>query len=297
MNDPQEIANRLRLALELQMLIREGGALPFGDTVAALRPASVPRARRTAEGRVQPAARVQGSPSAPPAGRPASSRTVPAPATASLAPGHVQGATEHPWQRHPTASASLGGLHDDYSACRRCALGDTRTNFVFGTGNPDADVMFVGEAPGRDEDMQGEPFVGRAGQLLNKILEAIGFTRDEVYIANILKCRPPGNRDPQPTEIVACEPILQRQIELIRPLILCSLGSFAAKTLLQTSTGITRLRGRIHEYRGIPLVPTFHPAALLRNTQWKRPTWEDVQLLRREYDRLRGEVSQEGSAS
>jgi len=215
----------------------------------------------------------------------------------TVAPGHVQGATEHPWQRHPSASPSLGELHDDYSACRRCALGDTRTNFVFGTGNPEADVMFVGEAPGRDEDVQGEPFVGRAGQLLNKILEAIGFTRDEVYIANILKCRPPGNRDPQPTEIVACEPILQRQIELIRPLILCSLGSFAAKMLLQTSTGITRLRGRIHEYRGIPLVPTFHPAALLRNAQWKRPTWEDVQLLRREYDRLRGEAPLKGSAS
>jgi DNA polymerase len=266
MNDPQDIASRLRQAIELQILIREGTGLPFAETVAALRrEAQVPaRAGRPAE-RVPPAARV-----------------------AAAAPS---------WQRHPSASRSLGELHDDYAACQRCALGATRTHFVFGTGNPDADVMFVGEAPGRDEDLQGEPFVGRAGQLLNKILEAIGFRREEVYIANILKCRPPGNRDPQPTEIVSCEPILQRQIELIRPLILCSLGSFAARTLLATSAGITKLRGKVHEYRGIPLVPTFHPAALLRNPQWKRPTWEDVQLLRREYDRLRGITPQKGKSA
>jgi DNA polymerase len=302
MNDPQEIASRLRQALELQMLIREG-TVPFGEAAAALRRSATTGSRN----RVQPAARVTSPETAAraaaapraedPVAAPLPSRAAPTPAEVSLAPGHVQGATEHVWQRHPSASTSLGGLHDDYAACQRCALGDSRTNFVFGTGNPEADVMFVGEAPGRDEDQQGEPFVGRAGQLLNKILEAIGFRREDVYIANILKCRPPGNRDPQPTEIVSCEPILQRQIELIRPLILCSLGSFAAKTLLQTSTGITRLRGRIHEYRGIPLVPTFHPAALLRNAQWKRPTWEDVQLLRREYDRLREEAPQKGSAS
>jgi len=268
MNDPQEIATRLHRALELQMLIREGTGLPLGEAAAALRrsaPAPVPP-RRSVPAAVRPAARV------------------------------AMASTEPAWQRDPSASATLGALHDDYATCRRCPLGDTRTNFVFGTGNPEADVMFVGEAPGRDEDLQGEPFVGRAGQLLNKILEAIGFRREEVYIANILKCRPPGNRNPQPTEIASCEPILQRQIELIRPVILCSLGSFAARTLLQTTEGITRLRGRIHEYRGIPLVPTFHPAALLRNPQWKRPTWEDVQLLRREYDRLRGVEPQEGSA-
>ena len=154
--------------------------------------------------------------------------------------------------------------------------------------------MFVGEAPGRDEDLQGEPFVGAAGQLLNKILAAIGFRREDVYIANILKCRPPGNRNPEPFEIASCEPILRRQIELIQPLILCTLGSFAAKTLLGTKEGISKLRGRVHDYRGTPVVPTFHPAALLRNPAWKKPTWEDVQLLRAEHDRLaaaRGETS------
>jgi len=153
-------------------------------------------------------------------------------------------------------------------------------------GNPKATVMFVGEAPGRDEDLQGEPFVGRAGQLLDKILEAIGWTRNDVYIANILKCRPPGNRNPEPPEVAACEPILQRQIQLIDPLILCTLGAVASKTLLGTTQGITKLRGTLHEYRGIPVVTTYHPAALLRNPNWKRPTWEDVQMLRREHDRL-----------
>jgi DNA polymerase len=146
--------------------------------------------------------------------------------------------------------------------------------------------MLVGEAPGRDEDLQGEPFVGAAGQLLNKILAAVGFKREEVFIANILKCRPPGNRNPEPVEIAACSPILARQIELVKPIILCTLGSFAAKTVLDEREGISRLRGRIHYYRGIPVVPTYHPAALLRNPAWKKPTWEDVQLLRREYDRL-----------
>jgi DNA polymerase len=195
-------------------------------------------------------------------------------------------AVEHSWQRDPRESQSLGELHDVYSECRRCPLGDLRTNFVFGVGNPNATVMFVGEAPGRDEDLQGEPFVGRAGKLLNKILESIGFQREDVYIANILKCRPPGNRDPQPSEIASCEPILGRQITLIRPLILCTLGAFAARTLLDTKQGISRLRGRVHSYRGVPLIPTYHPAALLRNPAWKQPTWEDVQLLRREHDRL-----------
>ncbi|MBZ0270276.1 uracil-DNA glycosylase, partial [bacterium] len=191
-----------------------------------------------------------------------------------------------PWQRDPAQFQSLGELHDAFGECHRCELGGTRKNFVFGVGSKDARVMFIGEAPGRDEDLQGEPFVGAAGQLLNRILEAIGFTREDVYIANILKCRPPGNRDPQPTEIASCEPILRRQIEIIRPLVLCTLGAFAARTLLNVNTGISRLRGRVHDYRGVPLVPTYHPAALLRNPSWKRPTWEDVQLLRREHDRL-----------
>jgi DNA polymerase len=196
----------------------------------------------------------------------------------------------HPWQGNPARCASLGDLLDTYADCRRCPLGGSRTNLVFGTGSPRATVVFVGEAPGREEDLQGEPFVGRAGQLLNKILAAIGWRRQEVYIANILKCRPPGNRDPQPEEITACAPILARQIELIDPVILCSLGAYAARVLLGVRHGISHLRGQVHYYRGkVPLVPTFHPAALLRNPHWKKPTWEDVQLLRREHDRLLAE--------
>jgi DNA polymerase len=195
-----------------------------------------------------------------------------------------------PWQGNPARCASLGDLQDTYADCHRCPLGGSRTNLVFGNGNPKATVVFVGEAPGREEDLQGEAFVGRAGQLLNKILAAIGWHREEVYIANILKCRPPGNRDPQPEEITACAPILARQIELIDPVILCSLGAYAARVLLGVRHGISRLRGQVHYYRGkVPLVPTFHPAALLRNPHWKKPTWEDVQLLRREHDRLLAE--------
>jgi DNA polymerase len=211
--------------------------------------------------------------------------TAPPPAATVSAPPAAADVSAS-WRGDPARCGSLGELHDAYAECQRCALGSTRTKFVFGVGNPNAKVMFVGEAPGRDEDRQGEPFVGAAGQLLNKILAAIEFKREDVYIANILKCRPPGNRNPEPLEIASCEPILRRQIELIRPVILCSLGSFAAKTMLGTTEGISKLRGRLHEYRGIPLVPTFHPAALLRNPAWKKPTWEDVQMLRREYDRL-----------
>jgi DNA polymerase len=146
--------------------------------------------------------------------------------------------------------------------------------------------MFIGEAPGRDEDQQGKPFVGRAGQLLTKIIEAIQFQREDVFIANILKCRPPDNRDPQPEEAEACLPYLGIQIQLIQPKIICALGRVAAQTLLQTTTPLGKLRGRFHDFHGTKLIVTYHPAALLRNPNFKRPTWEDVQLLRKEYDRL-----------
>lgn len=266
---PEEIADvtrRLRTALEIQALLRDEPLAAPGAALGSLRAAGKGGAARR-----KPAA----------AARVASA----APARAADAPPPAAGVTA-PWQGDPSRCTTLVELHDAYSACRRCELGGTRTRFVFGVGNPDAGVMFVGEAPGRDEDLQGEPFVGAAGQLLNKILAAVDFRREDVYIANILKCRPPGNRNPEPFEIASCEPILRRQIDLIRPRILCTLGSFAAKTLLGTTEGISKLRGRLHEYRGIPLVPTFHPAALLRNPAWKKPTWEDVQLLRREFDRL-----------
>jgi DNA polymerase len=166
----------------------------------------------------------------------------------------------------------------DCSRCKLHTLG--RRQIVFGVGNPDADLMFVGEAPGADEDIQGEPFVGRAGQLLTKIIAAIGLGREDVYIANVIKCRPPQNRNPEPDEVETCEPFLFQQIDAIRPKVVVALGSFAARALLRTQDPISRLRGRVHEYRGSKLVPTFHPAYLLRNPSSKREVWEDMKLVR-----------------
>ena len=166
-------------------------------------------------------------------------------------------------------------------ACQRCKLHTLgRKQVVFGVGNPDADLMFVGEAPGADEDAQGEPFVGRAGQLLTKIIEAIGLARGDVYIANIIKCRPPGNRNPEPDEVEQCEPFLFRQVEAIKPKVIVALGKFAAQSLLRTAEPITRLRGRAFNYRGATLIPTFHPAYLLRNPSAKREVWEDMKKVR-----------------
>jgi uracil-DNA glycosylase len=167
----------------------------------------------------------------------------------------------------------------DMADCRLCPLSKTRHNLVFGDGNPHAQVVFVGEAPGADEDEQGLPFVGRAGQLLTKIIEAMGLNRKDVYICNILKCRPPQNRNPLPEEILACEPFLKKQLKIISPRIICALGTFAAKTLLKTDVPISVLRGRFHSYEGIQLMPTYHPAYLLRNPAAKKLVWEDVQLI------------------
>ena len=165
--------------------------------------------------------------------------------------------------------------------CRRCKLHTLgRRQIVFGVGNPDADLMFVGEAPGADEDEQGVPFVGRAGQLLTKIIEAIELTRDEVYIANVIKCRPPQNRNPEQDEVDTCEPFLFRQIDVIKPKVIVALGAFAARALLRTPEPISRLRGRVYDYRGAKLVPTFHPAYLLRNPSSKRDVWEDMKLVK-----------------
>jgi uracil-DNA glycosylase family 4 len=166
--------------------------------------------------------------------------------------------------------------------CERCKLGRLgRRQVVFGVGNPSADLMFVGEAPGADEDMQGEPFVGRAGQLLTKIIEAIDLRREDVYIANVIKCRPPGNRAPEPDEVATCEPFLFQQIDTIRPRIIVALGTHAAHALLKTDAPISRLRGRVHDFRGgIKLIPTFHPAFLLRSPDRKRDVWEDMKKVR-----------------
>jgi uracil-DNA glycosylase family 4 len=181
--------------------------------------------------------------------------------------------------------ATLAEIAATVAGCRRCPLYATATNPVPGDGNPDADFMIVGEAPGANEDQQGIPFVGQAGQLLNKIIGAIDLKREDVFIANVLKHRPPGNRNPLPEEVTACSPYLVRQIELIRPKVILALGTFAAQTLLETKLTIGKLRGQVHRYYGVPLVVTYHPAALLRNPAWKRPTWEDVQLARRILDR------------
>ncbi|HEX5436899.1 MAG TPA: uracil-DNA glycosylase [Gemmatimonadaceae bacterium] len=179
---------------------------------------------------------------------------------------------------------SLDEIATMVAKCTRCPLYKTATNPVPGEGSPHARLMCIGEAPGATEDQTGRPFVGAAGQLLTKILAAIQLTRDDVFITNVLKHRPPGNRNPMPDEVTACRPYLVRQIELIRPAVLVAFGTFAAQSLLDTKLSLGKLRGTVHRYRGIPLVVTYHPAALLRNPAWKRPTWEDVQLARRLLD-------------
>jgi uracil-DNA glycosylase family 4 len=202
-------------------------------------------------------------------------------------PATVAAAQDDPEARQSKA-AQLAELDTkQVSVCTKCPLHTSRTNTVFGVGNPDSDVVFVGEAPGRDEDLKGEPFVGRAGQLLNKILEAVGFQREDVYIANILKCRPPENRNPSPTEIQACQGFLERQIDELEPGLLVALGLFAAQWLTGKKLSLTKLRETgPYAYRGIPVHATYHPAALLRNPGWKRPAWEDFKIIREEYEKL-----------
>jgi DNA polymerase len=217
-----------------------------------------------------------------PADRGAEAPEAPAPASAEDASDATA---------RPAAAGSAGfdeaaweAVRAEALACTRCDLCSTRTNVVWGSGTPRTKVMVVGEAPGYHEDQQGEAFVGRAGQLLTKILQAIGFERDEVFITNVLKCRPPQNADPLPHQVSECEPFLVRQIALIDPAVILTLGRHAARTLLRDEGSMASLRGRIHRYEGVPLVATYHPAALLRNPSLKRPTWEDVQLLKRIYD-------------
>jgi uracil-DNA glycosylase family 4 len=180
-----------------------------------------------------------------------------------------------------TMPDDLAAIRADIGDCTRCKLcGLGRKQIVFGVGNPNADLMFVGEAPGRDEDLQGEPFVGRSGQKLTQIIEAIGLKREDVYIANVIKCRPPENRNPEPDEVAACEQFLFRQIDHIKPKVIVALGTFAARSLLKTDDPISRLRGRVYEYRGASLIPTFHPAYLLRNPSCRREVWDDMKKAR-----------------
>jgi uracil-DNA glycosylase family 4 len=179
--------------------------------------------------------------------------------------------------RMPSASLRLQQLAASVRNCRRCRLHQGRTQVVFGSGNPHADLVFVGEAPGQEEDLQGEPFVGPAGQLLTRIIEAMGLSREHVYILNVIKCRPPGNRNPLPDEVASCRPILEAQLASLQPRVICALGTFAAQTLLQTQESISRLRGRFHKLGDIPVMPTYHPAYLLRTPQGKRAVWDDMQ--------------------
>jgi uracil-DNA glycosylase family 4 len=193
-------------------------------------------------------------------------------------PGGVEG-------ERPT----LDQLRRELGDCRRCKLCEGRKNIVFGSGNPRAELVFVGEGPGADEDVQGVPFVGAAGQLLTKMIEAMGFRRDDVYICNVVKCRPPGNRNPEPDEVTACEPFLRAQLQAVQPRAIVALGKFAAQTLLRDTTPITRMRGNWREYQGIKLMPTFHPAYLLRQPAEKKKAWEDLQQVMKFFGKQPGQ--------
>ncbi len=187
-------------------------------------------------------------------------------------------------------ATTLVELAEKVDGCLKCPLGKTRINLVFGDGNPNAKIMLIGEAPGAEEDKQGIPFVGRAGRLLNDILKSINLKREEIYIANIVKCRPPQNRNPLPSEMEACLPYLYKQIELIKPKLILLLGRVAAVALLKKNLSLAKFRGNVYEISGIKTMVTYHPAALLRNPQWKRPTWEDLKQFRKLYDEIVGEV-------
>lgn len=192
----------------------------------------------------------------------------------------IESTAKAPAQQDLVQLSTIAELREVALGCPRCRLAETRRHVVFGEGNESTELMVVGEAPGADEDRQGRPFVGRAGQFLDRLLLSVGFPRESVYICNVLKCRPPGNRDPEPDEVEACSPYLYRQVELVAPKVILAVGTFSAQTLLGSRDPISRLRGRVHRFRGIDLVPTYHPAALLRNPGWIRPVWEDLQLLR-----------------
>ena len=246
---------------------QRGGGIP--------RPAVMLRAQQTQEPQAQPAPRS-------PVARMAPQRELSPPSEPRLAPAVRSTLPElRSEPPRPEGAASerptLDELRRELGDCQRCKLCTGRKNIVFGVGNPRAELVFVGEGPGAEEDLQGVPFVGAAGQLLTKMIEAMGFHRDEVYICNVVKCRPPGNRNPEPDEVKACEPFLRAQLRAVEPKAIVALGKFAAQTLLRDSTPITRLRGQWREYEGIRLMPTFHPAYLLRQPAEKRKAWEDLQ--------------------
>lgn len=215
--------------------------------------------------------------------RDAGVRDIPPPSAPPDAPApSAPGAGRYSLADKGCGSPSLLAVREELGECTRCKLGRGRTRLVFGVGDPGAELMFVGEGPGADEDRQGEPFVGRAGQLLTKMIEAMGYRRGQVYIANVVKCRPPENRNPEPDEMEACEPFLRAQIAAIRPKVIVALGKIAVQALLRQTSPISRLRGRWFDYEGVRLMPTFHPAYLLRSPDEKKKAWEDLQLVMKE---------------
>lgn len=260
------------LALELSAVLKDlSRHLEWQAGAGATSILAMPRAARRA------------SPARPPAGAvPASDRALP---SAQAALPLNDAAVEQPQAAPLRESRSLEEIREELGDCRRCKLCSGRTHLVFGVGNPRAKLVFVGEGPGAEEDAQGIPFVGKAGQLLTKMIEAMGLSRDEVYICNVIKCRPPNNRNPEPDEIASCEPFLRAQLGSIAPQVIVALGKFAAQTLLREQTPITRLRGNWREYCGIPLMPTFHPAYLLRNPAEKRSAWSDLQQVMKRFGR------------
>ncbi|MEM6327857.1 MAG: uracil-DNA glycosylase family protein [Bacteroidota bacterium] len=304
--DPAEAIRQARAFLAMQAEI--AGTIRYLGPDTASAPSDSPRLGASADAADTPVQTPHGgslspSPSVAPALTEADAPAAPTPSDDTVPdlfgalPDPSQDLTLSPYQRieslipeeHPLrAMTSLEEIHAWLSETVLVPIDENRINPVLGTGPADADLMIIGEAPGADEDKTGEPFVGRAGQLLNKILDAILFDRDEVYIANILKSRPPNNRDPLAAEVEAHIPILYKQIALIQPKVILAVGKSAGNGLLGRTSSLASLRGTFHDYYGIPLMVTYHPAALLRNPQWKRPTWEDVKLLRTRYDEIGG---------
>jgi uracil-DNA glycosylase family 4 len=276
LGEEELVLDRLSAA-ELHALLADAPRPAARPTDRPAERAPAPAAERAAT----PLSRVEAAPPPPFPGEPETHRRAGAP---------VPGTTPHPPSpRAPAAYVNsdqiaslpvLSEVREIALGCPRCALAQTRTHVVFGEGREDADVMVVGEAPGQEEDRSGRPFVGRAGKLLELLLLSSGFARDDVYICNVLKCRPPQNRNPHPDEVDACSPYLLRQVELVQPRVILAFGAFAAQTLLGTDVTIGKLRGRAHQYRGVPLVPTYHPAACLRHPAWVRSVWEDLQRAR-----------------
>lgn len=275
MDDPRRAA-REWLARELVLGTDWIPRRPVGTLSAMVEP---PEPTATAQGESEPLSSSQPRPTAPDPRE----TTKLASADAAPAPPPGRAVVQMPEELTEPAirqAVSLDSLRDVLGDCDRCKLCNGRQNIVFGAGNPNADLMFVGEGPGEDEDREGVPFVGRAGQLLTDIIvKGMRLRREDVYIANVVKCRPPGNRDPQPDEIAACEQFLARQVELVAPRIIVTLGKFASHVLLRSRTPITRMRGQWHQYGATPVMPTFHPAYLLRNPSGKREVWEDVKAI------------------